>query len=249
MAMTILTLALCLVALPVVDTVAGEPVMTDQAPVNAGSEETSSGESVAASLQKNLDLVLLGTVLHDSGEPMAIIQIGQSGEQNLYRLGDVVEGGRITKILRDSITLTFEEIEVELGLTGGGHGASAAMATVTDRVQPPLTQTEGVFWRVERETLDDLSHAPELVMNVKSMGSEGVRIDKVNAEGIFHKLGLQQGDIIRNINGRVPGTDLSLQQAVAQSEMGKTMLRLEIERQGSMDVVYYKFDPLSGTVR
>ncbi len=122
------------------------------------------------------------------------------------------------------------------------------LPVVTDRVQPPLSQTDGVFWRVDRVTLDQLSHAPELITQVKSLGAEGVRVDKVQADGIFHKLGLQPGDIIRNINGRVPGSDLSLQQAVAQREMGETMLRLEIERQGRMDVLYYEFDPSSGTL-
>ncbi len=228
MVMTIFILGLCLVAFPVA--IAGEPVMSGQAPV----------ESI---VQEEPDLVLLGTVLHDPGEPMAIIQVGKTGEQDLYWLGDVVEGGRITKILRDSVTLTFAEIEVELALTGGARGAPAAVAIITERVQPPLTQTEGGFWRVERQSLDRLSRAPDLGTHVRSLDAGGIRVDKVQADDLFHKLGLQPGDIIRNINGRVPGTDLSLQQAIEQTEMGETMLRLEVDRQGRMDILYFEFDP------
>ena len=225
----ILMLAMCLMAFPVVAAVAGEPVMTGQAAVDSNPSE--------------LDLVLLGTVLHDPGKPMAIIQDGETGEQKLYWLGDVVEGGRLTKILRDSVTLTFAENEVELGLTGGARGTPATAATVTGLVQPPLSQTDGAFWRVERHTLHDLSRARELSAHVTSLGVRGVRVDKVQADGFFHKLGLQQGDIIHNINGRVPGAELSLQQAIEQKEMGETMLRLEIDRQGRMNFLYYEFDP------
>jgi len=230
--MSMVIIAMCLVALPAVDSVAAETPMAGQAPVDSNSIEH--------------DLILRGTVLHDAGKLMAIIEVGKAGEQELYRIGDVVAGGRLTKIQRDRVTLTFAETEVELPLTGGGTTAAAMSAT--GRVQPPLRQTEQGFWRVERETLDDLGRAPDLMKQVTSLGADGYRIDKVQADDMFHKLGLQQGDIIRNINGRVPGDEASLQQAIAQTVMGETILRLQIERQGLTDVLYYEFDTPSSTL-
>ncbi len=216
---SLIVLALCLVAF--------ETPMADQTPVDSNSIEH--------------DLVLRGTVLHEAGKLMAIIQVGKAGEQELYRIGDVVAGGRLTKIQRDRVTLTFAETEVELHLTGGGTAAAEMLST--SLVQPPLHQTEQGFWRVERETLDRLSRAPELITQVTSLGAEGVRVDKVQADDLFYKLGLQQGDIILSINADVPGSDDSMKQAIANMGMSEPMLRLEIERQGLMDVLYYEIDP------
>ena len=221
---SIIIMALCLVAFPGNPAVAGEP------------ERAST----------DLDLVLIGTVLNDPGNSMAIIQVGDTGEQALYRLDDVVEGGRVTKILSDSITLTFAETEVELDLTGGA--TAAATTSAAGGVQPPLPQTPHGFWRVERESLDRLSREPELIKHVTSLGAEGFRIDKVQADDVFDKLGLQQGDVILSINAEVPGSGNSMKQAIAQMGMSEPLLRLEIERQGQLDVRYYEFDLPSSTL-
>ena len=241
MVTTILIVAMYLVAFPV--SVAGEPVMTGQAPVDSNSEQASSAGSVDSSRQKELDLVLLGTVLHDPGKPMAIIQIGKTGNQELLWLGDIVEGGRITKILRDRVTLTFEDIEIDLQLTGGARGTPTAVAANTGSVQPPLSRLEHGFWHIKRENLDQLSSTRELIREVTLLDAGGVRIDKVQADGLFHMLGLKTGDIISNINGQVPDADLTLKQLIEQTEMGETMLRIEIDRQGEFDVVYFEIDP------
>jgi type II secretion system protein C len=222
--MSLVMMTLCLVAF--------ESPMAGQAPVGYDAED--------------LDLLLLGTVLHDAGKPIAIIQVGKTGEQDLYRIGDVVASGRLTKILHDRVTLTFAETEVELDLAGGG--AAAAATSATGGVQPPLRQTEQGFWRVERKNIDQLSRAPELIKQVTSLGAEGVRVDKVQTDDLFHKLGLQQGDIILSINARVPGSDVSMKQAIAHMGMSEPMLRLEIKRQGQMDVLYYEFDAPSSTL-
>ena len=220
MVKAILILAMCVMAFPVAGLVAmaGEP-------------------------ERELDYLLLGTVLHDSGEPMAIIRIGKAGEQELYRLGDVVEGGRLTKILNDKVTLTFSDMEVELSLTGGARSTPAAMAGITQRVQPRSSETNGGYSHAERATLDKLSRAPELNTQVTSLGPAGVRVDKVQADDLFHKLGLVQGDIISAVNGSIPGADASLQQAMVQAVMNEPVLRLEIERRGLMDLFYYELNP------
>ena len=75
------------------------------------------------------------------------------------------------------------------------------------------------------------------------MGAGGIRINQVRPGGPFHKLGLQQGDIILSINDVAPGADLSLEQAVAQTPHGDTALKLEVNRRGLVDLIYYQMDP------
>jgi type II secretory pathway component PulC len=249
----ILTSAIALVVFPAVFAVADEPVTTEQAPANGNSEESLLAGPAVTNLQGELDLLLLGTVvIPEDGKALAIIQIGDKGEQTLYRLGDIVEGARVTKILRDSVTLTFADSEVELRLVGDTGGTPLAAAILPgDDAQPQLSKSEHGFWQVEQENLNDLSGVPEILSDVQYMGGEGATVIKVRANGILHKLGLQQGDIILTANSQFLGKDLSLQQALVQSSMGEPMghpmLRLEVDRQGELNVHYYQFDAQPGT--
>lgn len=225
---------------------ADEPVVPVSGPMESTQENTSSSDSLEASSQSKLDLTLLGTVLPDVAEAMAIIQLGKTGEQALFRVDDVVGGGRVTRILRDRVVLTFADGEIELSLDGVALASSmpADQATATERVRPPLTKTEGGFWRVERESLDELSRGPERAAQVTSLGPGGVLVDNVQADDLFHKLGLKKGDVISSVNGQVPGADRSFQQAIAQTVAREEgILRLEVERQGLMDVLYYEITP------
>jgi hypothetical protein len=135
--------------------VAAESTAASRAPVDSIPVQTSLAEPVAIGRLRELDLNLLGTVLSESGDMMAIIKVGKTGEQELYWLGDSIEDGRITKILRDRITLAFADLEVELLMTGIGQVTLANAAYELEGVQPPLSQTDGLFWRVDRATLDD----------------------------------------------------------------------------------------------
>jgi type II secretory pathway component PulC len=198
---------------------------------------------VDASPQNELDLHLRGTVLSDSGKMMAFIEAGKTGEQLLFRLGDYVEDGRITRISRDRVTLTFDGIEVELLLTGIGHVPLVGDANVPDRVQPPLNQGDDGLWQIKQETLDDLRQASGLDAQVTSLGAGGVRVNIVQPDGLLHELGLRKDDVILNINGRVPGSEVSMAHAFAKTADGMPMLRLEIERQGVMDLLYFEINP------
>ena len=197
-----------------------------------------------------LDLFLLGTVVLDElREPLAIIQLGKAGEQHIYRLGDTLEGGQVTKILRKSVTLTFVESEVELFLEGDPSHTPIAEADVLGGVQPPLGRNDEGYWRLEPETLDQLSRTEEFATQVTPIGTRGVRLDKVHPNDLLSKLGLREGDIILRINGRVPGSEVPLSKAFGPALTGgQANLQLEIERQGTMDLLYYQLEPETNTL-
>jgi type II secretory pathway component PulC len=226
-----LTLAICLVALPIGVAIAGALVTASQ--------------SAAANLPQEPELLLLGTVvLPDPGDPIAIIQVGDPGEQALYRLGDVVEGGRLISILTDSVTLAFADIEVHLRLNAGTGGSPAVPpAMVAQVLQPPLSQTQQGFWLVEPDNVKALSSDLELDTQVTSLGADGLQVARVRTGDLLYTLGLQPGDIIRSINGNEAASGRSLQQAITKPARGETLMRLEIERQGRLDVLYYQLDP------
>ena len=113
-AIAIVFAAVCIAAIPVDLSAAGQTV-ADSGPV-----ESSSTETALANIGDISDVLLLGTVvLPNQVDTLAIIQLGENGQQQLYRLGDEVKGGRLTNILSDRVTLTFADTAVELNLVGG----------------------------------------------------------------------------------------------------------------------------------
>jgi hypothetical protein len=61
-------------------------------------------------------LVLVGTVIRDGGEPMAILEDSRTHEQELYPLGATIGNVRLTRILRDRVVLTSGGSDMEIRL-------------------------------------------------------------------------------------------------------------------------------------
>ncbi|MBT6048505.1 MAG: hypothetical protein HOG49_17015 [Candidatus Scalindua sp.] len=166
-----------------------------------------------------MNFILVGTVMSDEGKSVAIFEDNQTNAQQFHRLGDTIEGGRITKILKDRVFLTEDDIEVELKIgygTGSSYsyeGDDGKWATNTIK---PLTVD------------DDLS---ELEFNVLQVGEGGAEILEVQDDGLLSKLGLRPGDIIYNVNHRETNSGLSFSKAVSQDIENGTeqQLRLEFE--------------------
>ena len=188
-AIAVVVATICVAAIPVDLSAAGQAV------ADSVSTESSSSETALANMSDISDVLLLGTVvLPDQGDALVIIQLGQNGDQQLYRLGDEINRGRLTSILRDGVTLTFADTAVELDLVGGAieiavdlpvAGATGDVAEFSEGIRPPLGQTDDGFWRVEQETLDQLAHSAELNKQLNSMGAGGVRINQVRPGGPY----------------------------------------------------------------
>ena len=190
-------------------------------------------ESVQSTSDANLNFVLVGTVLSDEGKSVAIFEDNKTNSQKFHRLGDTIEGGRITKILKDRVILTENNVKVELKIGyGTGNGQSQTDYngeddTITTHILKPLTGNT------------DLS---ELEVNVSQIYEGGAEVLEVEEDGLLSKLGLRSGDIIRNINHRETNDDLSFSEVVAQDiENGQEQLRLELERDGEKKVIYNMF--------
>lgn len=205
--------------------------------------------------RKAADLALIGLIIREGADGIAIIEDRRTRRQGLYRVGAMIGGGRLTEILPDRVTLVFVDGEVELRLAGTpAEGTSApppsGPVVVIPQPEPsppppvpePVGETSSPFPRIDRGSLDQLIRAPDPVMNVTPVEDRGVRVDEVRKASLFEVLGLRKGDIIRNVNGRVPGAADPLPRIIEQAvETG--ILRFELERNGRMDVKYLQIRP------
>jgi hypothetical protein len=61
---------------------------------------------------------LVGVIIPDTGEPMAIMEDPQTHEQEIHALGAQIGDVRLTKILRDRVVLTSGGVAIEVRLAG-----------------------------------------------------------------------------------------------------------------------------------
>jgi type II secretory pathway component PulC len=60
--------------------------------------------------------LLVGVIMPEAGEPMAILEDPRTHEQELHTLGAQIDGVHLTRILKDRVILTSEGVAVEVRL-------------------------------------------------------------------------------------------------------------------------------------
>jgi type II secretory pathway component PulC len=190
------------------------------------------------------DLRLVGLILGDSGKARAMIEDVKTRKQTLYRVGEVVNGQRIVRILEDRVVFSSSAGEVELRLAGIAT-APSAVAAAPPPAPPAPPDRDPSIPRIPRDTLLRLSARPDLIAHVAPAGDRGFEVREAPAGGFFAALRLKRGDVIRTVNHqRLRGTG-----AVAQ-QVGRVLgdeqepyLRIEFERAGKSDVAYFDLRP------
>ncbi len=185
-------------------------------------------------------LRLLGTVVGDATQSLAIVEDIVSKRQGFYRLHDQIPNvGELLGIKRDSILLGQGPLEEELFLDLLPKPAAppVAAAVATGTVVAPANAASGTIHKaVDRAELNQmLSDIPALMMQARAMPwmnngkMEGFKLDYITKGSFFEKLGLQAGDILQRINGvelRDPGMALSLfQQLRSERNVAVDVLR------------------------
>ncbi len=179
---------------------------------------------------------LLGTVVGDPAQSLAVVEELASKKQGAYRVHGQITGlGEVVAIRRESIVVGQGGLEEELFLdilqkpvTPAG-AASIPVGTVVAPGSGPLLRS------VDRAELNQmLSDIPKLMTQARAMPNmnagkmDGFRLEFIMKGSFFEKLGLQAGDVLQRINGvelRDPGMALSLFQ------------QLRNERNVSVDVL------------
>jgi general secretion pathway protein C len=164
---------------------------------------------------------LLGTVVGDGAQSLAVVEHLTGRRQAAYRLGDQVEGvGMVSDIRKESILLTQGPLQEELFLDILQQAAPAVVPAGAV-VAPASAPGSGPLRRsVDRAELSQmLSDVPKLMTQARAIPYmnegkvDGFRMDFIMKGSFFEKIGLQAGDVLQRINGvelRDPGMALGL---------------------------------------
>jgi general secretion pathway protein C len=184
---------------------------------------------------------LKGTIAGDSSFGFAIMEERGKNKQILCRLGDMLGSARIIKISRNVIVLRNGERDITLRIKETPEGQ--LLSNSPYQADRATTIGMSVNRREVTEKLGDLkSILSQAVVKpfYVSGAQEGYVISDIKPESLYQKLGLQNGDIISDVNGkRLQSADDILQMVNVMQSGGN--ISVNLKRNGKAETISYSF--------
>ena len=196
--------------------------------------------------QTNLNLKLYGTVTGNDSEAYAVIEDRTERRQDLYRVGDEIQGATVKMILRGKVVLSLkgDDEVLEMAETiepspGPAAAPQPAQPSGTTQRQQLVIQRSALASVIENPS--SLATHGQLRPTLLKGRPAGYKLIGVHANSVYRKLGLENGDILKSINGTPlkPGdgaAELYRQLRDAGS------LTLEVRRRGKMKTLDYRIE-------
>ncbi len=197
----------------------------------------------------SLDLKLWGTISGNEKTARAVIEETKKREQNLYRVGDKVQGATVKMILREEVILTHNgkdqklTLEDKAGLSAGLSGRSMApfSARSGGNMSPASTQKISI----RRSQIEDaMANVTELMGQIKIRPHftdgqpDGLAVGSIKSRSIFRKMGLRNGDVITGIDG-TPIETVDDAMKFYQNMMSASQVSVQIQRRGKERNIQY----------
>jgi len=177
--------------------------------------------------ETDLKLKLWGTVTGSkSGSAYAVIEETVKRKQDLFRVGDTVQGAIIKEILRERVVLTVNGKDEVLGMEKAisDQKQVASSKTVEPQQPPPppglsaptpletapAADAESTNRQISVQrasineainNINDLMKQAKIRPHFKNGKPDGLILSRVQSDSIFTQLGLKSGDIITGVNG------------------------------------------------
>ncbi|MDX1778472.1 MAG: PDZ domain-containing protein [Thermodesulfobacteriota bacterium] len=186
----------------------------------------------------SLNLRLVGTTVF--GEKSSVIlEDPEKDTRGVYRLRDTVKGFTITEILNESVTLTRNDQTVTLTLAQGGYDPS----------QEPFVKKVGEdSWLLSADKVTDMvsnidQYVGQVIAYQHREGGKpaGFRIRHLKEGNDFEKMGIQNKDIIKKVNGIEVNSLTDVVKAVYQLS-DDTTFTVEVERGNQPKELNYQLD-------
>lgn len=160
---------------------------------------TKSATPVAAKPKTKLPLVLIGTFLAPGEAPYAIIEDDKKKVQDVFNIGDTIFGdANLVQIFPDKVEINRQGQTEFLTIDDAPDFAPPGSGTTGD----------GLEFVVDQKELDAaLQNLPLLLTQARAVPyfkdgkSIGLRLFSIKAGSMYEKIGLQNGDILKTING------------------------------------------------
>jgi general secretion pathway protein C len=188
--------------------------------------------------QKITDFELKGTVACNSSFGFIFIEERDTHKQKLYRLGDNIGSAKLIKITRNTAILRSEgrEITLKVKATLEGPLLPNSPGSATSR---SMTLNK----KMVNENLSDLKSIMSQAV-VRPFLNEGVQegliISNIAPNSLYEKMGLQNGDIIIDVNNKRMQSADNLLQTVNLMQSGSS-IAVNVKRNGKIEAINYSF--------
>jgi general secretion pathway protein C len=210
---------------------------------NSASLSEASGTSAGAAATQ-LQLKLLGTIPGDKSIALADIQDMQSKMENLYHIGDTIQGATIEEIARGRVGLLVDgrrEV-LEMAVSAGEPATAESPKTATTSSAPSTHEAVKVLspaeLRINKQKFLTRIGGMEAVLKTVKLApyvvdgkTQGMQITGLSDDvaAMAALVNLQNGDVIQNVNGQEltsqQKTFQVLQKARSQSSLSLQVLR------------------------
>lgn len=198
-------------------------------------------EEIDALEPTSLRVALLGTVTGDDQNAFAVIEEKDKRKQGLYKVGDSVQNATLKTILREKVVLrvgtkdeilTMEESAASRREKSRGTSRSAEGGTTITLNRKEL-----------QNSLKDISKLLSQVRirpHFKDGKSDGLSVSRIRSGSVFSKLGLKNGDIVRNINGNTINSPDDVLELYEKLKSG-SHVSVDVTRKGELKNMNYRF--------
>jgi general secretion pathway protein C len=194
---------------------------------------TTGGGVVGGAMRQSMNVAskikLLGVVVGDRGGVSAIIEELASKRQLFFRLHDQIPDiGEISEIRPNGIVIRQGDQQELLELSTGADKPATQVASTGPAAPASSGQIKKVLDR--REVEQALNDLPKLLSQARAVpvltngAMNGFRLDYIAPTSFYEKIGLQYGDVLKQVNGveiKDPGMMLSLFQQLRNEKSVK----------------------------
>ncbi|MBF6570472.1 MAG: PDZ domain-containing protein [Candidatus Binataceae bacterium] len=211
---------------------------------------------------RDLHLKLLGTSIVTHHKPFAIVEDERSGQQVLYSVGDTIpDAGRLVEVQRSSIvidqgggqlaTVKMDQTELRPGESRSGaiHKRRLPLRNfkhVASRIRGPGIREDGAGnYTLQRKMVNHtLENMAQLFTQIRAVPnlvggqSDGFVLSDIQPGSVFQQIGLQNGDILTNVNGQDVRDPSQAFQLFSQLRSAPS-LSVEVMRNGAPMQMHY----------
>ncbi len=180
---------------------------------------------------------LKGTIAIDSNRGYAIVEEKGKGKQKLYRLGDMIGSAKLVRITRNTAVLKGAEKEFvmkvkEVAESSGpgrfGQGQASGIAISRQEVTQNLSDLKSI--------MSQAVVRPFFAGGVQ----QGFVVSNIVPGSLYQKLGLQNGDVVIDVNSKKLESADDILQLVNVMQTGGSV-SVNLMRNGQNETINYSF--------
>jgi general secretion pathway protein C len=199
------------------------------------------GGGFLGSSQEVTSFDLKGTVAGGSSFGFIVIEERGKNKQRLYHLGDMIGSARLIKITRNTAIIKSADREITLRIKETPEGS------LLSRQQGPQANIPNSGMVLSRGEVNEKLRDLKTIMTqaivrpyFEAGAQEGFIVSDIKPDSLYQKLGLQNGDIIIDVNGKRMQTADDILQMVNIMQSGGD-IALSLKRNGKAETINYSF--------